>query len=251
MSTIRQAVRLQKTLLFCLPRRIALTKPLKKWNSFNMLNSIISLTSTLIVTVVAAFIAQLLYDRFKRPTPNYNFKFEKRVPYQAIRRSEIGFPTLPIPTTEYLENYIYLENYSEEVWLSDVSTEVYFKNKKERTHYQTMGITDNLFNLKIEDLPRQLPLEYSLNRPSMIPLPESKQETIEEKTKTGFFIGSSDMEKLKCLRLIKIKVKYRWNGKADSDIWIFEFTDEHTFRHGIQPSSLWRRVMLLFKRRFF
>ena len=34
----------------------------KKWNSINMLNSIISLTSTLIVTVVAAFIAQLLKE---------------------------------------------------------------------------------------------------------------------------------------------------------------------------------------------
>ena len=215
-----------------------------------MLNSIISLTSTLIVTVIAAFIAQLLYDRFKRPIPNYNFKFEKEVPYQTTT-VRATFAALSIPTTEYLKNYIYLENYSEDVWLSDVSTEVYFKNKKERTHYQTMGITDNLFNLEIEDLPKQLPLAYRLNRPHIPSFPTSKKETIEEKEKTGFFIGRSDMEKLKCLKLIKIKVKYRWKGKEDSDIWIFEFTDEHTFRHGIQPSSLWQRVIILFKRRFF
>ena len=227
-----------------------MTNAPKKWNSVNMLNSIISLTSTLIVTVVAAFIAQLLYDRFKRHAPYYDFKFEKEVPYQAATGGAT-FAMLAIPTTEYLENYIYLENYSEEVWLPDVSTEVYFKNKKERTHYQTMGITDNLFNLEIEDLSTQFPLEYRLNRPNAPSLPKSKKETIEEKTKTGFFIGSSDMEKLKYLKLVKIKVKYRWEGKEDSDIWIFEFTDEHTFRHGIQPSPIWRRVITLFKRRFF
>ena len=112
-----------------------------------------------------------------------------------------------------LENYIYIENYSEEVWLSDVSTEVYFKNKKERTHYRTMGITDNLFNLEIEDLSTQFPLEYRLNRPNIPSLSKSKKETIEEKTETGFFIGRLDMEKLKCLKLVKIKVKYRWKGK--------------------------------------
>ena len=215
-----------------------------------MLNSIISLTSTLVVTVVGAFIAAVIHDRFKRPIPNYNFEFEKEVPYQtATGRATLA--TFFTPETKNLENYIYLENYSEEVWLSGVSTEVYFKNKKERSHYQTMGITDNLFNLEIEGLPTQFPLEYRLNHPSMIPLPKSKKETIVEKTKTGFFIGSSDMEKLKCLKLIKIKVKYRWEGKEDSDIWIFEFTDEHTFRHGIQPYSLWQRVIILFKRRFF
>ena len=239
---------LQKTHLPC---RVGLTNALKKWNSVNMLNSIISLTSTLIITVVGAFIAAVLHDRFKRHTPQYSFEFEKRVPYQSIRRSATGFPTLPIPTTEYLENYIYLENYSEEVWLSDVSTEVYFKNKKERTHYQTMGITDNLFNLEIEDLSTQFPLEYRLNRPNMIPLPESKKETIAEKRKTGFFIDSSDMKKLKCLKVVKIKVKYRWKGKEDSDIWIFEFTDEHTFRRVIQTPPIWRRVIIFFKRRFF
>ena len=216
-----------------------------------MLNSMVSLASTLIVTVVGAFIAAVVHDKFKRPTPHYIFVFEKEVPYQSIRRSATGFPTLPMQTTEYLENYIYLENYSEEVWLSDVSTEVYFKNKKERTHYQTMGVTHNLFDLKIENLPTQFPLEYRLNRPNMPSLFKSKEETIEEKTETGFFIGNSDMEKLKCLKSIEIKVKYRWEGKEDSDIWIFEFTDEHTFRRGILSPPIWRRLITFFKRRFF
>ena len=58
-----------------------------------MLNSIISLTSTLIVTVVAAFIAQLLYDRFKRDTPHYGFEFEKEVPYQAATGGTTEVPT--------------------------------------------------------------------------------------------------------------------------------------------------------------
>ena len=152
-----------------------------------MLNSIISLTSTLIVTVVAAFIAQLLYDRFKKPTPHYGFDFEKEVPYHSAVPT--GFSVLP--ETKYLENYIYIENYGD-MWLSDVSTEVYFKNKKERSHYKTMGITDNFFNLEIEELSTPY-------RPQIIPTPTSKKETIEEKTKTGFFVSRSDMEKLKCL----------------------------------------------------
>jgi hypothetical protein len=215
-----------------------------------MLNSIISLTSTLIVTVVGAFIAAVFHDRFKRPTPHYVFEFEKEVPYQTTMGGTT-LAILPVSTTEYLENYICLENYSEEVWLSDVSTEVYFRNKKERSYYQTMGITDNLFDLEIEDLPTQFPLEHRLNHPTMPPLPKGREETIEEKTKTGFFIDNSDMEKLKCLKSIKIKVKYRWEGKEDSDIWIFEFTDEHTFRYGIYPSSIWRRLIIFFKRRFF
>ena len=102
---------------------------------------------TLIYTVVGAFIAQLLYDRFKRPTPHYGFEFEEGVPYQSAVPAGFYFHS----GTEYLENYIHIENYGEDVWLSDVSVEVYFKNKKERTNYQRMGITDNLFNLQIED----------------------------------------------------------------------------------------------------
>ena len=41
-----------------------------------MLNSIASLLSTLIVTVVAAFIAAVLHDKFKRPMPRYGFDKE-------------------------------------------------------------------------------------------------------------------------------------------------------------------------------
>ena len=215
-----------------------------------MLNSIFSLTSTLIVTVVGAFIAAVFHDRFKRPTPHYFFEFEKEVPYQTTMGGTT-LAILPVSATEYLENYICLENYSEEVWLSDVSTEVYFRNKQERTHYQTMGITDYLFNLQIEDLPTQFPLEHRLNHPNIPSLLKDKKETIEEKTKTGFFIGNSDMEKLKCLKSIKIKVKYRWEGKEDSDIWIFEFTDEQPICRGILPPPIWRRLTIFFKRRFF
>ena len=152
-----------------------------------------------------------------------------------------------MPVDGNLENYIYIENHGA-VWLSDISTEVYFKNKKERSHYQTMGITDNLFYLEIEDLSTPLPLEYRLNRPQILPLPKSREETIEERTKTGFFISQSDMEKLKCLKLIKIKVKYKWNHKEDSDLWIFEFSDEHIFRFDMLPPPIWRKVILFFKR---
>ena len=208
-----------------------------------MLNSIISLTSTLIVTVVAAFIAQLLYDRFKSPTPKYNFHLEKEIPY----RDYVHFSNTTMPVDGNLENYISIENHGD-VWLSDISIEVYLGNRKERSNYKRMGITDNLFNLEIEDLPTPLPLEYRLNRPQILPLPKSKEETIEEKTKTGFFISQSDMEKLKCLKSIKIKVKYKWNRKEDSDLWTFELSDEHIFRFDMLPPPIWRKVILFFKR---
>ena len=129
-----------------------------------------------ILTVLAAFLATFLYDRFKRPTPRYSFEFEKEVPYQV--GNSIGFFSMG---SAYLENYIYLENYGE-VWLFDVATQVYCKNKKERSRYQIMGITENLFNLEIEDLSTPLPLEYRLNHPKIPLLPKSKEETIKEKT---------------------------------------------------------------------
>ena len=208
-----------------------------------MLNSIISLTSTLIVTVVAAFIAQLLYDRFKRPTPHYGFDFEKEIPC----RDYVGLSNITVPFDRNLENYIYIENHGD-VWLSDISIEVYLGNRKERSNYKRMGITDNLFNLEIEDLPTPLPLEYRLNRPQILPLPKSKEETIDEKTETGFFISKSDMEKLKCLKSIKIRVKYKWNRKEDSDLWIFEFSDKHFFRFDMLSPPIWRKAIFFFKR---
>ena len=152
-----------------------------------------------------------------------------------------------MPVDRNLENYISIENHGD-VWLSDISIEVYFGNRKEGSNYKTMGITDNLFNLQIEDLPTPLPLEYRLNRPQIIPMPTSEKETIEEKTKTGFFISQSDMEKLKCLKSIKIKVKYKWNRKEDSDLWIFEFSDDHIFQYDMLPPPIWRKVILFFKR---
>ena len=134
------------------------------------------------------------------------------------------------------------------MWLSDVSVKVYFKNKKERSHYQTLGITDNLFNLEIEDLPTPLPLEHRLNRPQILPLPKSKEETIEEKTKIGLFVSRSDMRKLKCLTPVKVKVEYEWNGKRGRDIWLFDFSDENEVRFSRLPPPIWRKAIFLFKR---
>ena len=199
---------------------------------------------TLIYTVVGAFVAQLLYDRFKGPIPRYGFEFEEGVPYQSAVPAGFNFHS----GTEYLENYIYIENYGEDVWLSNVSTAVYFKNKKERTNYQRMGITDNLFNLQIEDLPTQFPLEYRIHRPQPPSLPTGKEEVIEEKTKIGLFVSGSDMQKLKCLTPVEVKVEYEWNGKRGRDIWLFDFSDENEVRFSRLPSPIWRKVVFLFKR---
>ena len=73
-----------------------------------MLDSI----TTLILTIVGAFIASVLYDRFKRPTPRYTFEFNKKVPYESKGTQRVeGLPMLTmvdIPITKYLGNYIYI-----------------------------------------------------------------------------------------------------------------------------------------------
>ena len=206
-----------------------------------MLDSI----TTLILTVVGAFIAAVLHDRYKRPTPHYGFEFEKEVPYQAVS----GVGIFSMMTTQNLENYIYLENYGA-MPLFNISAEIHFDNKKERLHYQAMGITEKLFNLKIEYLPTPLPLEYRLKNLSLDILSRSEEEVIKEKTETGFFIDKSDMKKLKCLKSVKMKVKYEWDNKKDSDIWLADFSDENNVRFGILSPTIWRRVILFFKRRF-
>lgn len=195
--------------------------------------------STFILTIVAAFIASVLHDRFKRPIPLYSFNFEKEVAYQSTRRgtSLLDF----MVETEYLTNYVCLKNYGA-MALSNVSTEIHFDKKKERLHYQTIGATEGVFDLEIEYLPTPLP---------QIPdLFANRDEVIEERTETGFFIHDSDMEKLKSLKSIKVKVKYQWNGKEDSDIWLFEFLDENQVRFRRLRPGLWKRIILFFKRRF-
>lgn len=197
--------------------------------------------TTFILTVVGAFVAAVLHDRFKRPIPYYRFEFEKEVPYQSFGNAGI----LSSRTTEYIKNYICLEN-NGTVPLFNVSAEIHFDTKKERLHYQTMEITKKLFNLEIEHLTASLPFEHLI--PDFVL--KGKEEVIEEKTETGFFIDRSDMKKLNCLKLIKIKVKYEWDNKKDSDIWLVDFSDENNVRFGILSPKIWRNIILFFKRRF-
>lgn len=201
-----------------------------------MLNAIL----TFISTIVAAFIASVLHDRFKRPTPRYSFEFEKEIPY----KSASGIGVYVHVETKYLKNYICLENYGT-IALFGVSTEIHFDNKKDRLQYQAVGVTQGVFDLEIEFLRTPLPHH------SIIPNPlDGRKKVIEERTKTGFFIDDSDMEKLKSLKSIKVKVKYVWNGKEDSDIWLFDFSNENEVRFHISRPPKWRRLILFFKRRF-
>lgn len=201
--------------------------------------------SAFIMTIVGAFIASVLHDRFKRPTPRYSFEFKKEVEYN----SNPGGTFFMGRVTEYLKNYICLENYGA-VSLFDVSTRIHFDKKKDRLHYQTIGVTEGVFDLEIGFLPDPLPLEYRLNHPKIPDLFAGRDKVIEERTKTGFFIDDSDVEKLKSLKSIKVKVKYQWNGKDDSDIWLFDFSDENEVRFRRLRPPLWKRIILFFKRRF-
>jgi hypothetical protein len=138
-------------------------------------------TLTFISTIVAAFIASVLHDRFKRPTPHYSFNFEKEVEYKSNRGGTF-FMGLE---TEYLTNYVCLKNYGA-MALFDVSVEIHFAKKKDRLHYQTIGVTEGVFDLEIEFLPDPLPLEYRLNRPQIPDLFANRDKVIEERTETGF-----------------------------------------------------------------
>lgn len=201
--------------------------------------------STFILTIVAAFIASVLHDRFKRPTPRYFFEFEKEIPY----KSASGIGVFASVETKYLKNYICLKNYGT-MSLFDISAEIHFDSKKDRLHYQTIGVTEGVFDLEIEFLPDPLPLEYRLNHPKIPDLFAGRDKVIEERTKTGFFIDDSDMEKLKSLKSIKVKVKYQWNGKDDEDVWLFDFSDDNEERFRRCRPPLWRNIKLFFKRRF-
>ena len=206
-----------------------------------LLLTIVGAFGTLIFTVVGAFIASVLYDRFKRPTPFYEFKFEKKIPYESFPPKS---SFLDMSITLYLENYISLENYGD-TELFNVSTELHFDTKKEQRYYREMGITEKLFHLEIEHLPSP----YNLKSTELLTA-TSKSEVIRERTKTGFFVGSSDMQKLKTLSPIKVTVRYVWDNKRDSDIWLVDFSDEDEVRFRIRPPAIWRRITLFFKRRF-
>ena len=134
------------------------------------------------MTIVAAFIASVLHDRFKRPTPRYSFEFEKEGEYHANH----GGAFFTGRVTENLKNYICLENYGA-VSLFDVSTRIHFDKKKDRLHYQTIGVTEGVCDLEIDFLPDPLPLEYQLKHPRIPNLLAGREEVIEERTKTGFF----------------------------------------------------------------
>ncbi|MEH0007945.1 MAG: hypothetical protein V6Z82_04405 [Flavobacteriales bacterium] len=203
---------------------------------------------TFISTIIAAFIASVLHDRFKRSTPRYYFDFEKEVGYNANpgAGSRVLFGA---GITEYLKNYICLEN-DGTMSLFDVSMEIHFDSKKDKLHYQTMGVTDGLFDLEIERLSAPLPLEYRLNHPKMPDLFTGREKVFKDRSEKGFFIDDSDLEKLKNLKSIKVKVKYEWNNKEDSDIWEFDFSDENEVRFHRLPPPLWKNIILFFKRRF-
>ena len=182
-----------------------------------LLLTIVGAFGTLILTVVGAFIASVLHDRFKKPTPGYFFTFEKEVPFQE------GVGALGISLqTRYFLNYICIENYGQ-VALHNISIAIYFNRKKERLDYRAAGIVKDPFKLEIEYLQ-----EYRPTIPNPIILQQGRNEVYQEKIKTGFFIGKTDMQKLKCLSPIKVKVRYVWEGKKDSDIWLFDFSDEKT-----------------------
>ena len=201
--------------------------------------TVVGALGTLILTVIGAFIASVLHDRFKQPTPYYVFTFEKEVPFQEAG-GPLGIPLL----TRYYLNYICIENYGE-VALHNISIAIHFNRKKERLDYRAAGIVKDPFKLEIEYL-----REYISTLSPPVLLHQGRDEVYEEKIKTGVFIGKTNMQKLKTLAPVKVKVIYEWEGKRDSDIWLFDFSDEDEVCFGLQRPAFWRRIILFFKRRF-
>ena len=206
-----------------------------------LLTLIISVISAIIGAVVGVF-GMILYDRSKRPVPNYNFDFEKEVSY----RGAVGFGNYVMPTIGHIPNYIRIENYGDDS-LFNVSTKVWFDTRKERRYYQTMGIKESLFDWESEYLP-----VYSYKRAqydSLLSM-RGKGEVFEEKIKQGFFIPNKAIGKLKSLSPIKVKVEYEWDDKKDSDIWLFDFSDENEVRFYLPRLTLWQKIKLVLKRAF-
>lgn len=190
-------------------------------------------------STVFSKVDKVLSDRYKRPTPNYEFEFEKEVQcygYGAV----LGVYD---PRSEDLKNYVSIKN-SDTVPLHDLTTKVYFNNKKERRDFQIMEIADNLFDLEVEHL-----LAHSHTNRQHNPA-RSKNGVIREKREQGFFIPDSAMEKLKRLSPIKVEVEYTWEGKKGSDIWLFDFSDENEVRFGMSSPTFWQKIKLIFKRIF-
>ena len=192
-----------------------------------------------IVGSILTMLGAVILDRSKRSTPNYNFIREDPVLYQDSVSIFGHYAT----NSGSLDNCILIKNYGT-VELFNVSTSIYFKGKRERSAYQKMNIKEE-FNLEIGHLSTPLPFEYERANPLYISI-RSREETIEQIRETGFVIDESDMEKLKTLKSIKIKVEYEQEGKKDSDIWLFDFSDESEVQFYIFPPRFWQNL----KRRF-
>ena len=205
-----------------------------------LLTLIISVISAVIGAVVGVF-ATILYDRSKRPIPNYNFEFEKEVSYQGAVKV---FGTI-MPTSGHFPNYIRVENYGDDP-LYNVSTKLWCNTRKERRYYQTMGIGGNLFDLEVEHLSGYSRFSHLRD----ISFMKGKKEVFEEKRKQGFFIPNKAMEKLKRLSPVKVKVEYEWDGNNYSDIWLFDFSDDNEVRFYILMLTFWQKIKLFCKRVF-
>ena len=206
---------------------------------------------TFIMTLVGAFfgavfgvVGVILYDRFKRPIPNYDFDFEKEILYQGTVQGAFG---MLIPTTGHFPNYIRIENYSAAP-LFNISTKIWFDTRKERLYYQTMEIAENLFDWGVEELSAISHIHaYSED---ILLSTKGEKEVYEAKRKQGFFIPDPAMEKLKRLSPIKVEVEYTWEGKRGADIWLFDFSDENEVRFGMSSPTFWEKIKLIFKRIF-
>ena len=191
-------------------------------------------------SAVFTLIITILYNRSKRPTPNYKFEFEKEIPYQGVVQGAFG---MVIPTTGHLSNYIRIENYGADS-LFNVSVKIWFNTRKERHYYQTMELPENLFDLQVKELSEYF---YFPNQDILL-MTKSRAEILEEKTKQGVFIPDETMEKLKRLSPINLNVDYSYDGKNYSDIWLLDFSDENDPLFSMRSLTFWEKTKLFFKR---
>ena len=196
-----------------------------------------------VLGAVFGILCTILYDRYKRPTSDYNFTFEKEVAYQGAARGL----NIVIPTTGYFQNYIRIENYGVAP-LFNISTKIWFNTRKERRYYQTMEISEDLFDLEVEQLSEYSHMTAQLDVLSS--LLKGAEEVFEEKTKQGFFIPDKAMEKLKHLSPIKVKVEYDWGDNNYSDIWLFDFSDENEVRFNMLRFTFWQKTKRFLKKLF-
>ena len=192
-------------------------------------------------SAVFTLVATILYNRSKRPAPNYDFEFEKEVSYQGA--TQVLGTIMPI--TGHFPNYVRIENYGDDP-LFNVSTRIWLNTRKERRYYQTMEIKETLFDLEVEHLSAYSRFS-GLHDLSFM---KGKKEVFEEKRKQGFFIPDSAREKLKHLSPIKVKVEYEWDGNRYSDIWLFDFSDENEVRFSMLRLTFWQKIKLVLKRVF-